>query len=179
MEFCDRLNRIHRQAGVIPKGWRWTLPTEAQWEYACRAGTVGDCAGNLPAMAWFDTNAGEKPHPVRGKRPNAWGLYDMHGNVSEWCSDWYGDYPDASVAVTDPTGPSNGWFRVLRGGSWRDSESVCGSAFRKGSLQDREGNWIDEVAVTGRRKASGSKRGSSFKANFCGFRAVLCPQQFG
>ena len=80
-------------------GWEYRLPTEAQWEYACRAGT-----------------SGSETHPVRQKRANAWGLYDCHGTVWEWCSDWFGPYPKGTV--TDPTGPSSGAVRVLRGGGW-------------------------------------------------------------
>ena len=105
------------------------LPTEAQWEYACRAGSTGPYAGNLDEMAWFEDNSGRKTHPVGTKKPNAWGLYDMHGNVWEWCADWYdGDYPSGSV--TDPIGPSNGSDRVVRGGSWCYYARRCRSAYR-------------------------------------------------
>jgi formylglycine-generating enzyme required for sulfatase activity len=179
MRFCARLTLMHDQAMLIPKGWGWTLPTEAQWEYACRAGSTGAYAGKFDRMAWYCENSGGMPHPVRGKQPNAWGLYDMHGNVAEWCSDWFGDDPDDSMEVTDPKGPSTGWFRVMRGGSWKDGEEACSSAFRRGSLRDREGHWIDEVAYVDRVRRTRSKRDLSFKANFCGFRAVLCPQQLG
>ena len=88
-----------------------------QWEYACRAGSTGPYAGtgNLDEMGWYDDNSGSTTHPVGQKRPNAWNLYDMHGNVWEWCADWYGAY---GGDCTDPTGPASGSYRVLRGGSW-------------------------------------------------------------
>ena len=106
------------------------LPTEAQWEYACRAGSTGEYAGtgNLDDMGWYDDNSDDKTHPVGQKQPNAWGLYDMHGNVWEWCADWYGDYPNGPV--TDPKGASSGSYRVLRSGSWNLNAQACRSAAR-------------------------------------------------
>ena len=97
------------------------LPTDAEWEYACRAGTqtefsFGDDPSALGDYAWHGGNSGNYPHPVGQKKPNAWGLYDMHGNVHEWCADWHGEYPKGPA--TDPTGPASGTVRVLRGGSW-------------------------------------------------------------
>ena len=112
----------------VKTGRKFMLPTEAQWEYACRAGTTGDYAGNLDAMAWYSENSGNTTHPVGQTRANAWGLYDMHGNVLEWCADRYSDYP--SDAVSDPAGPSSGSFRVYRGGSWYDPADFCRSACR-------------------------------------------------
>lgn len=112
-----------------------SLPTEAQWEYACRAGTTtaysfgGDAAG-LGDYAWYWYNSeSSDPSPVGTKKPNPWGLYDMHGNVSEWCSDWFGSYSDASAA-TDPTGPASGDYRVARGGDWLSYPKDCRSAYR-------------------------------------------------
>ena len=120
-EFIAELNRIEG-------GYKYRLPTEAEWEYACRAGTKGPYVGNLDAMAWYTDTSGGKSHAVGGKRPNAWGLYDMHGNVWEWCQDRYGDYP--SGPLTDPVGSSSGAYRVNRGGSWYDDAGGCRSADR-------------------------------------------------
>ena len=125
MEFCRKLSE--------KEGLEYRLPTEAEWEYACRAGTTtvysfGDDVSELARYGWFSSNSGRTTHPVGGKRPNAWGLYDMHGNVFEWCQDWYGDYPSGSV--TDPTGPASGDSRVLRGGSFGLRASDVRSAFR-------------------------------------------------
>ena len=123
------------------------LPTEAQWEYACRAGTTDAYAGNLDEMAWYYSNSGNKTHPVGTKKPNAWGLYDMHGNVWEWCQDWYGDYPSGSV--TDPTGPSSGYSRVVRGGSWDNDARICRSALRDGVVPGDRGNYLGFRVVQG------------------------------
>jgi len=106
------------------------LPTEAQWEYACRAGSTGPYSGTgeVDEMGWYDNNSGGKTNPVGKKQPNAWGLYDMHGNVMEWCADWYEDY--SKGAVTDPQGPSSGEDRVRRGGSWISYDIDCASSYR-------------------------------------------------
>ena len=130
MQFCRKLTEREHQAGRLPDGYEYTLPTEAQWEYACRAGTTADYAGNLDAMAWYNQNSGNTTHPVAQKQANAWGLYDMHGNVWEWCRDWYGNYQGGSV--TDPTGPTSGTLRVGRGGGWGDGAGRCRSAGRSG-----------------------------------------------
>ena len=123
--FVQALNSRHEQEGM-----RWALPTEAQWEYACRAGSTGAYAGRgrLYDMGWYMSNSGSKTHPVGQKQPNAWGLYDMHGNVWEWCADWYGDYPRGSV--TNPPGASSGSDRVYRGGSLELIGRSCRSANR-------------------------------------------------
>jgi formylglycine-generating enzyme required for sulfatase activity len=119
--FVDKLNAQN-------DGFKYRLPTEAEWEYAARSGTTGDYAGNLDSMAWYSGNSGNKTHEVATKQPNAWGLYDMHGNVWEWCEDWYGDYP--SGAVTNPTGAASGSYRVFRGGSWYFDAVNLRSAYR-------------------------------------------------
>ena len=122
------------------------LPTEAEWEYACRAGTSGPYAGgSLDSMGWYGDNSVKK-HPVGQKSPNAWGFYDMHGNVWEWCNDWYGEYPSGSV--TDPHGASSVAYRVYRGGDWDDGARNCRSAIRfRSSPGDRYGNLGFRVAL--------------------------------
>ncbi len=122
-------------------GFEFRLPTEAEWEFACRAGTTtavyvdyGDRNRELDAIAWWDLNSTNGTRNVRQKLPNARGLYDMIGNVGEWCWDWYDDYPTGSV--TDPTGPSSGYFRVNRGGSWLGDAGGSRSALRYGFYPD-------------------------------------------
>jgi formylglycine-generating enzyme required for sulfatase activity len=113
----------------------FSLPSEAQWEYACRAGTAtpysfGDKPADLDEYAWFEDNAGGKTHPVGEKKPNAWGLYDMYGNVWEWTADRFdGNYYKISDA-NDPAGPADGVAYSLRGGSWSDSAFYCRSTYR-------------------------------------------------
>ena len=97
-------------------GNAFRLPTEAEWEYACRAGTTEDRYGSLDAIAWYYGNSGNTTHPVGQKQANAWGLFDMLGNVWEWCQDWYGGY--SAGYQTDPAGPAAGDARVVRGGTW-------------------------------------------------------------
>jgi hypothetical protein len=125
--FIKRLNA----RGGIPAGWKWALPTEAQWEYACRAGERGPYSGgDLDAVGWFLDNAGRKTHEVGTKAPNAWGLHDMHGNVLEWCADWISSKLSGGM---DPQGPDVGAFgdfRVLRGGSWDRPPQACRAAIR-------------------------------------------------
>ena len=128
MDFIQKVND-QRKYGL-------RLPTEAEWEYACRAETNGPYGGTgvLSEMGWYNGgNCGElqpsrSSHPVKKKEPNKWGLYDMHGNVWEWCSDWYGVYPTEPVA--DPVGPPEGKLKIRRGGSWQDEAMACRSAYR-------------------------------------------------
>ncbi|MBL8874116.1 MAG: SUMF1/EgtB/PvdO family nonheme iron enzyme [Planctomycetaceae bacterium] len=129
-EFIRRLSTLPAEQAT---GRKYRLPTEAEWEYACRAGTksgfgFGNSESLLSDYGWYNKNSSEQTHPVGEKRANAWGLYDMHGNVWEWCEDWYGAYP--SSAVTDPKGPVAGSNRVLRGGSWGIRSLDCRSAHR-------------------------------------------------
>ena len=135
--YCALLTAQERAAGRIPTICVYRLPTEAEWEYACRAGTTtrfyyGDDPGytNLNKYAWYADNSGNVTHPVGQLLPNPWGLYDMAGNVWEWCQDWYSgsSYPGGSV--TDPQGPVTGTFRVWRGGSWFYIAKYCRSARR-------------------------------------------------
>ncbi len=126
VEFCKKLSQKSSKAV--------SLPTEAQWEYACRAGSTtrfsyGDDDDKLGDYAWYGKNSGSKTHPVGQKKPNAWGLYDMHGNAWQWCSDWYAD-TYANANKTDPTGPAFGELRVLRGGCWENNPWTCRSAYR-------------------------------------------------
>jgi len=118
-------------------GMTFRLPTEAEWEYACRAGSetaysFGNNKKKLVKYAWYDANTTAETHPVGRRKPNAWGLYDMAGNVWEWCQDWYGKNYYQYSPVIDPTGPSSGHGRVFRGGSWFSSDDRCRSAFRYG-----------------------------------------------
>ncbi len=118
----DDAQELIRKLNQREGGDTYRLPTEAEWEYACRAGTTtrfsfGDDESRMGEYAWYVGNSRDRTHPVAQKEPNSWGLYDMHGNVREWCQDRYGDYPLSSVI--DPKGPSGGSGRVYRGGSWR------------------------------------------------------------
>ena len=130
-EDCQQfLRKLNAKAG----GDKFQLPTEAQWEYACRAGSktkycFGDDETQLGEYAWYGKNSGNTTHPVGEKKPNAWGLYDMHGNVWQWCADWWGWY-DARSITDDPTGPPTGLCRVFRGGGWGYDAEHCWSASR-------------------------------------------------
>jgi formylglycine-generating enzyme required for sulfatase activity len=138
--FCERLTeRVKSGTGVPPVMHgrdghvTFRLPTEAEWEYACRAGSrsrfsFGDSDSDLGDYAWFDGNSSGKSQQVGQKKPNDWGLYDMHGNVFEWCSDWYGPY--SSGTQRNPTGPSSGRTRVGRSSGWYSLPRNCRSAIR-------------------------------------------------
>ena len=149
--FCKKLTELERKAGRVPEVWAYQLPTEAQWEYACRAGTrtrfsFGDEAAKLHQygnyadkntdFAWSDEDhddGHEDTAPVGSYKPNAWGFHDMHGNVWEWCRDWYdSDYYEQASAKRDPLGPASGSARVLRGGSWSHTGASLRSAERYG-----------------------------------------------
>jgi formylglycine-generating enzyme required for sulfatase activity len=137
MEFCRRLTERERATGRLREGFAYTLPTEAQWEYACRAGTTGDHAGTLDELAWYKENSGSPApiaHPVGQKQPNTWGLYDMHGNVPEWCLDWHGIYPGGEV--TDPVLEMYNPERSVRGGGWFDGAEAVRSTHRANMLYD-------------------------------------------
>jgi formylglycine-generating enzyme required for sulfatase activity len=122
-EFIDRLN--HKEGGQT-----YRLPTEAEWEYACRSGSSGPFAGDIDEIAWYKDNSNKTTHPVAQKKPNAWDFYDMHGNVLEWCQDWYAEFSEEDSI--DPVGPIHGPTRILRGGSWDYVKWYCRSAMRVG-----------------------------------------------
>jgi formylglycine-generating enzyme required for sulfatase activity len=132
VEFCRKLSSLPEEKA---ESRSYRLPTEAEWEYACRAGTTtlygfGDDPASLGEYAWKRDNSDRKTHPVGEKKPNAWGLYDMHGNVWEWCQDRYGEDYYAGSPTDDPPGPEKGSGRVLRGGSWSTFPRNCRSAPR-------------------------------------------------
>jgi len=143
VKFC---NARSVQEGLTPcydlKSWQcnfsvngYRLPTEAEWEYACRAGSTapfhfGDRAEDLKTYAWFDGNSDSKPHAVAQRKPNAWGLYDMAGNVWEWCNDYYAPKYYRTSPSDNPHGPDGGEKRVLRGGAWSSSSENCTSFVR-------------------------------------------------
>jgi formylglycine-generating enzyme required for sulfatase activity len=157
--YCALLTAQEQAAGRLPAGWRYRLPTEAEWEYASRAGTpsilpVGeqeDFYGQRAQSAWFADTASQMSAPVGQLRPNGWGLFDMSGNVAEWCWDVFGDYPGGKVA--DPVGPAVGQYHVARGGSWNDPAERCRSAAR----------------------ASYSTVGTAYRSPQIGFRVALGP----
>ena len=170
IDFCNRLSALeglqpaYRIDGVhvvwdrSADGYR--LPTEAEWEYACRAGTqtrfhAGETVAELETVAWFRFNSGGQTHPVGLKPANAWGLHDMHGNVFEWCWDWYAPYPDQ--ALVDPAGSVESGRRVLRGGSWRSYPRGCRAAYRLGAVPSQRRHWYGARLARGPLAASPSR----------------------
>ena len=145
VEFCKKLSDLpeEKKAGRV-----YRLPTEAQWEYGCRAGSktayaFDDEEGLLPEYGWFKRNSSDRTHTVGLLEPNAWGLYDMHGNVWEFCSDRYGDYPKGAVSdPSGPSGPKEGSGRVFRGGSWGLGAARCRSAFRDWDAPSIRGSFL-------------------------------------
>ena len=141
MAFCRKLTEKEKASGHLPEGYIYTLPTESQWEYACRAGMttslnngknltdIGRCP-NLDQVAWYIGNSGATIHTPGGKQPNGWGFYDMLGNVWEWCYDWYEGYPRETI--TDPVGPPMSLvnWRIMRGGSCNNYADACRCACR-------------------------------------------------
>jgi formylglycine-generating enzyme required for sulfatase activity/serine/threonine protein kinase len=137
-EFCRRLSALQGEHSARRV---YRLPTEAEWEYACRAGSTtrwasGDVDAELDAYAWLGSSSGNRTHPVGQKRANAWGLYDMHGNVFEWCADWFTEDYYTRSPSEDPVGPASGLERVIRGGSWWNAPAHARSAARVGAPRD-------------------------------------------
>ena len=159
--YCTARTQQERQAGRIPPGTKYRLPTEAEWEYACRAWTstrfsYGDDPGGMSASeyVWNVANSAGATQPVGQKLPNVWGLYDMHGNVWEWCEDWWGEYRGDSVI--DPHGPPTGTSRVIRGGDWSLEASACRSACRYRAAIDHWSNCIGFRVVLAPEDQSGA-----------------------
>jgi formylglycine-generating enzyme required for sulfatase activity len=131
--YCAAITKREIDAGKLLPNYSYRLPTEAEWEYACRAGTTnlfsfGDNAADADQFAWTLENSDATTHPVGQKKPNPWGLYDMHGNVWEWCSDWFEPYPARDLQ--DPVGPGASKFKVFRGGGWNHAVEYARSANR-------------------------------------------------
>ncbi|MFM8805120.1 MAG: formylglycine-generating enzyme family protein, partial [Planctomycetia bacterium] len=139
VQFCERLTKLEQTLGKLRGNRRYRLPTEAEWEYACRAGTktqfsFGNDDERLAEFASYIRNTWDTDekyaHEVGQRNPNPWGLHDMHGHGLEWCSDWYDEGSYAKSPPADPAGPDAGSFRVVRGGSYRSAAALCRSAFR-------------------------------------------------
>jgi len=159
MSFCQKLTLQEHIAGHLPEDYAFTLPTEAQWEYACRAGTTGPNTGDLDTTAWFGKTSGQTTHQVSTKQPNVWGLYDMYGNVKQWCLDWYGNYPGGMIM--DPTGPSSGTYRVVRGSDWTSATAQCRSAVRNFALPASSNRFIGfRIALSRASELPASKQGN-------------------
>ncbi len=160
--FCRKVTEIERKAGRLPEGYVYRLPTEAEWEYACRAGTEGPYNVDIDssdiedlrkfaffggANWWvsFTSKVGE------GRLPNAWGLYDMHGNVYEWCHDWYAPYETSKTPRVDPTGPAEGTEKVVRGGSFYLEDEQMAPAFLRSASRYAVPPDVDFYAIVGMR----------------------------
>jgi formylglycine-generating enzyme required for sulfatase activity len=144
VKFCEKLSNLPEEKR---RGRNYRLPTEAEWEYACRAGTKTDYyTGNgeeaLKRAGWYHGNSDGHPHPAGKLEKNTFGLFDMHGNVWEWCSDWYAEDYSKDSDKKDPEGPKTGASRVLRGGSWFSLAYGCRAAFRDDDYSpgSRDGN---------------------------------------
>jgi formylglycine-generating enzyme required for sulfatase activity len=126
----DDVQTFLSRVNAMQTNFKFRLPTEAEWEYACRAGTIGERYGPLKKIAWYGSPFFGSVHPVGQKEPNAFGLYDMLGNVGEWCQDWFGPY--SAEDQTDPQGPRSGTGRVVRGGGYWNTAYACRAAWREG-----------------------------------------------
>jgi formylglycine-generating enzyme required for sulfatase activity len=155
--YCRALTDKERAAMRLTDEYEYRLPTEAEWEYACRAGTTnlfsfGDSADLADPYAWTAENSDGKTHPVGLKRPNPWGLYDIHGNVWEWCSDWFARYP--AIALSDPYGPPDGKIKVFRGGGWNNDADFARSANRFTMSPSNGIHFVGFRVALGRRDTS-------------------------
>jgi formylglycine-generating enzyme required for sulfatase activity len=136
LDFCSKLNKLLSKQ--LPKGYKFCLPTEAQWEYAARGGNKSDgyrySGGNeIDEIAWYEDNSNKHTHKVGTKVKNELGIFDMCGNVFEWCLDWYGDFYYEKSPLINPKGPDSGTARVVRGGSWNTKPHHCRVSFRHGT----------------------------------------------
>ena len=127
MEFCQKVTQRERAEGRLPEGYEYTLPTEAEWEYAARAGLTTGGVSDPDATAWNEKNSERQTHPVAQKTPNPWGFYDLLGNVNEWCANGHDGYPGGHVIdpTVDYSGPAASSLRVHRGGSWASNQGAC------------------------------------------------------
>jgi formylglycine-generating enzyme required for sulfatase activity len=131
--YCAAVSLRERKAGRLPDGYEYRLPSEAEWEFACRAGSTnrfafGDETALADQYAWTAENCDAATHAVGQKRPNSWGVFDMHGNVWEWCSDWFEPYP--AMPLTDPVGPVASKFKVFKGGGWNQDADYARASSR-------------------------------------------------
>ena len=141
--FCDRLNKL--LSNQLPKGYKFRIPTDAQWEYAARGGKYSkgytySGSNNINEVAWYSENSGEKTHEVSTKAANELGIYDMSGNIGEWCRDGDYDYFTISAPATNPIYPSTDFVRVLRGGSFSHDKTSCRVYYRRSDRGIRYGN---------------------------------------